>query len=203
MPKDIHDTERSYKTGLETFHKDSRISAHNKEIFAKFLEDCKIGYFGEAVGTARLNKYLYHYKQICLMLGSDIKAGNGIEEVKGIVKRIDETQLSLNTKRDYRIFIKKFWKWLNGEEWTHSNLKWVRTTVKHNEKTLPEAMPTEQEILQLIEGTRNLRDKFFISFLYETAARIGEAGTIRFKDLKINNGDSEVKLKISKQLHTK
>ena len=195
MPKDIHDTERSYKTGLETFQKDSRISAHNKEIFAKFLEDCKIGYFGEAVGTARLNKYLYHYKQVCIWLGKDIQKENSLEDIKGLAKNIDQADFSVNTKRDYRIFMKKFWKWLNGEEWVIKNLKWLKTTTKHSQETLPEDLPSEEEVMAMIEAAKSTRDKFFLSFLYESAARISEAGNLRFKDLHIHDGDSEVKLK--------
>lgn len=94
-------------------------------------------------------------------------------DVKDIVAWVQGKDLADSTKRDYKVVLKKFYKWLNGGEYPEK-ADWIKTTRKNGNSKLPEKLLTEEDIEQLIETAENPRDKAFIALLWETGARIGE-----------------------------
>ena len=96
------------------------------------------------------------------------------------------SSLSDWTKHDYKVTLKKFYKWLNGGE-EPSTVKWIRTTLQKQDRKLPEDMLTEDEVKQMIDATTNKRDKAIIALLWDIGARVGEVGSLRIKHVKFDD----------------
>jgi integrase len=95
------------------------------------------------------------------------------------------------TKRDFKIILKKFYKWLRENEGQNyskyeypDEVKWINTGKKQNKKKLPQELLDLDDIKKLAENTNNLRDRGLILLLYESGGRIGEILNIKIKDLE-------------------
>ena len=60
-------------------------------------------------------------------------------------------------------------------------------------KTFPDTLTPEQ-VEQLIDGSKRIRDKFLIRLLYETGMRIGEALGLRHEDIHSAAGKNEIRI---------
>lgn len=102
--------------------------------------------------------------------------------------KIESSQYAEWTKHDFKIAIKKFWKWLkNCEEGYPPEVRWVKATLKHHQKKLPDEILTPAEIQRLIGSARTVRDKALISVLYESGCRIGELMGLKIKHVQFND----------------
>ncbi len=95
-----------------------------------------------------------------------------------MVYRIERSDYSPWTKHDYKVALKRFYRWLKdgGEEYPEE-VKWIRTTLTARDELLPEELLMEEEVMRLVDACDNPRDKAFIMTLYESGARIGELGS--------------------------
>ncbi|MEM2751143.1 MAG: tyrosine-type recombinase/integrase, partial [Nitrososphaerales archaeon] len=100
-----------------------------------------------------------------------------------MVYKIERKDYSPFTKHDYKVVLKKFYKWLCGGEEYPEQVKWIKTTLKMKDELLPEDLLTEDEVMKLVDKADSLRDKAFIITLYESGARIGELDSLRIKDV--------------------
>ncbi len=101
------------------------------------------------------------------------------------------------TKYSYQIIIKNcFFPWLYGTEKPDypKVVKWMRPKNPKRNNKLPEDMINEEEAKRMIDAADNNRDKAFVSFLFESGARIGEIMNMRIKDVQFNGGVTHVTL---------
>jgi len=154
------------------------ITPRNAELIRKFVDDC----YSTGLSHGRVMKYLFHLVNIGKMKQKDFDSMD-IEDVKEIVRTIElNSNYKENTKRDYRIAIKKFYKWL-GNGTVPPCAIWIKTGAKHARKLLPEELLTESEIKDMVKAADNPRDKAFVFVLYESGCRIGELLTLRLKNV--------------------
>jgi integrase len=89
---------------------------------------------------------------------------------------LQNSDMSYETKRDYWFIFSKYWKWLNPE----LNLNYrLQVTVK---KKLPETL-TLKEVVQMINMTRNSRDRAILSLLFDSGMRPGELLNLKVEDV--------------------
>ena len=108
------------------------------------------------------------------------------DEIRAYVGSIERSALSDWTKHDYKVSLKKFYKWLNGGE-EPLKVRWIKTTLKKHDRKLPEDMLKEEEVELMIDTALNKRDKAIIALLWDIGARIGEIGNLRVKDIKFDD----------------
>ncbi|WGI17763.1 tyrosine-type recombinase/integrase [Methanonatronarchaeum sp. AMET-Sl] len=90
--------------------------------------------------------------------------------------------------------MKSFYKWINGGEYP-SKVKWINTTQKGKDKSkLPKDLLTEEDILKLLRKCTHVRDKAFISILWETGARIGELIDLEVGDFEDHHHGFKINL---------
>lgn len=173
----------------ETFHKyelrlqrtrariqDSRFSSTNKHQIFAFADHC----FSHGLSVPRVEKYLGHLKVIASLLHKDFdKVGK--TDIEQLVRTIERSGYSEWTKRDFRITLKKFYRWLRGSERDPVEVAWLRSDAKNNNHKLPEELLSEEDITKLIDACRTRRDRALVSVLYESGCRIGEIGSLRIK----------------------
>ncbi len=161
--------------------KDSEISETNKKLILNFVNYC----FSEGIGEHRALKYLSTLKIVAKSIFTDFDKATE-DEIRAYVGSIERSALSDWTKHDYKVSLKKFYKWLNGGE-EPLKVRWIKTTLKKHDRKLPEDMLKEEEVELMIDTALNKRDKAIISLLWDIGARIGEIGNLRVKDIKFDD----------------
>ena len=176
---DIHDFDSRLRSAKKLVVKSNPITNENSRRIQEFENHC----IAEGLGKSRITKYVYTLRKIAEWLDKDFDKANrnDIEELVNIIERKD---YSAWTKHDYKVAIKRFYKWLKGrgEEYPEE-VKWIKTTLKKKDAVLPSDLITEDEVKRLVDAAFSIRDKAFIITLYESGARIGEIGAVRIKDV--------------------
>ncbi|MCX6801232.1 MAG: tyrosine-type recombinase/integrase, partial [Candidatus Diapherotrites archaeon] len=111
------------------------------------------------------------------------------EDIKGIVSRVRNADISEYTKSDYLTKLKRFDKWFHGGEDYSPLTRRIRTTVKMKDMKLPSELISPEEAEQLINATDTSRDRALIHLLWESGARVGEAANLKIKDLEFKKGE--------------
>lgn len=190
---DIHHYDQKLNSTIKSIEK-SKLSKKNKELLIKFQNNC----FSESIGKAKIVRYLFDLKKIGLIIKKDLEKCNK-EDIQYVLaeiektKKQDGTEYAYNTKRGVKIVLKKFYKWLRKTEDIYpEEVKWIKTTSDKTKERLPENLLNEEDILKLIQNADNIRDKAFISIIYESGCRIGEILTIKIKNVSFDNYGAKI-----------
>lgn len=169
--------------------KDAQISDMNKKLIFDFVDCC----FSEGLGKHRVFKYISILKSIAIQTQLDFDKVEK-KDLYMFIFNLEKSDRSEWGKHDYKISLKKFHKWHCKEE-TPELTKWIKTTMKKRNPKLPEEMPTEPDVLNLIENADSIRDKAIIALLWDIGARIGEIGTLSIKHIKFDEYGTIVNVK--------
>jgi len=144
------------------------LDSHIEDIL-DFDRDLELNDYSEA----RRYKYLSKLPKLAkeLDVSFDEAEKKDIEDVILWIKRRDD--INDTTKYDYKVLLKRFFKWVGGGEYPKC-IDWLEINHDQNNNKLPEEMLVEEDIEKLIKNALNSRDKALIALLWETGARIGE-----------------------------
>jgi integrase/recombinase XerD len=152
------------------------------------------------ISPVRRLKYFYTLKTIYKNFKKTFTQANK-RDIEEFVSWINTSTYEYWTKRDFKIIIKKFYKWLREEQGLNyskyeypDEVKWINTGKKQNKKKLPNELLNIEDIKKLAEKANNLRDRAIILSIYESGARIGEILNIRIKDLENDKYGSLINL---------
>jgi site-specific recombinase XerD/ribosomal protein L40E len=186
---DIHDSEGRLARAEGRLH--NPMSERDKQLLVEFEKQL----LSEGLTAIRVSKYLDTLRRIADMLGKPFEEAT-VEDIKDLVYRIERSGYSPWTKHDYKVALKRFYKWLKGgNEDYPPEVKWIKTTLKAKDEILPEDLLTEEDVMRLVNAADNPRDKAFIITLYESGARIGELGSMLIRDVKFEEGYTALTLK--------
>jgi site-specific recombinase XerD len=119
---------------------------------------------------------------------------NKIEDVYRGLRFLEEVTYrghgyTKNTKRDYVMFLKRFYKWLIENKHSSISLEKIQKIkapgVDLMTKTAGDLLD-EMEVLAMINACQNNRDRALISVLYEGAFRIMELATLTWSQVKFD-----------------
>lgn len=168
-------------------HIKNQISEENYTTIKRFVRSCEI----DGIGEHRKIKYVSTLKQIILMIdGKDLKQADR-EDIENVLIGIQKKSKSEETRHDYKVTLKKFYRWLNGGE-EPDLTKFFKATKNKTKQKLPDELLTEEEIIKMIESTRNTKDQALIALCWDIGARIGEIGNLRFKHIKYDDLGAEI-----------
>ena len=169
-----------YKRAIEALKLEKRITDRNRRLILSFIGDLQ----AEGISELRTSKYLYLLRQIAIMFSKNLDKVT-LADTKRLVAEINKSNYAEWSKNDYKITLKKFYKWLrklpNQQEPAETG--WIRTGHPKN-GTLPEELHTEEDIARLARVAENSRDHAFVLCVYETAGRIGELLNLRRKHVQ-------------------
>jgi integrase len=160
--------------------KNSSLSEDNKSHILKFYRDIQ----AEGLSLGRIVKYLGTLYNLAKMLPKPFHAATK-EDIIDLLQQIESKDYSDWTKRDYKIVIKRFYKWLRQTEDYPEEVRWIKARVK-NKNLLPEQLLTEEEVKKLVASADNPRDKALILVLFESGCRIGELLTLRIRNVQFD-----------------
>jgi len=183
----VADYSKRNKKLMERIEGSEEISERNKEILEDFERDLKVG---DECGDSRIYKLLQHLKIVGEHVDFDFDNSTE-EDLKKTVAWIKDRDLARSTKRDYKVVLKRFYKWLNDGEYPES-VDFIKTTAKNKDKKLPKNLLKEEDIKKLLESANHNRDQALISLLWETGARIGELIDLKIGDLEDHKHGFEV-----------
>jgi integrase/recombinase XerD len=90
---------------------DFSISERNKELIVDFIDCC----FSGGLGEHRVLKYITTLKYIALSLQTDFEEATK-RDIRRYISNLERSDLSQWIKHDYKVVLKKFYRWLNGGE---------------------------------------------------------------------------------------
>lgn len=160
--------------------KNSRICRENKQKILEFYNECILrGY-----SKARIIIYLVNLEKIAKDLGKPFSAAKKGDIIR-LITELEQRNYSEWTRKDYKVVLRMFYKWLRNEDYPEE-VSWIKVRGSHSHK-LPEELLTPEEVNKLIESADHLRDKAFISTLYESGCRIGELLCLQIKHVQFDN----------------
>jgi site-specific recombinase XerD/ribosomal protein L40E len=159
--------------------RNSRIDEESKQKILDFYQECIIrGY-----SKARIIKYLVTLERIARDLGKPLTQAKK-EDMVNLIAKLEQKDYSEWTKHDYKVILRIFYKWLRKDEYPEE-VSWIKVRESSNRK-LPEEILTPEEINELVNAADHIRDKAFISTLYESGCRIGELLCLQIKHVQFD-----------------
>jgi site-specific recombinase XerD len=150
----------------------------NKDDLQEFYEHM----VAEGLSKGRISKYLYHLIKIEKWLGKSFKEATKKDIIK-LIQTIEGQDYTANTRHDYKITIKKFFRWLSNSEEYPEEVKWIKSTVKRNDSKIPEELLTIDEIKKMVETAEHPRNKAIASAIYESGCRPTEFLSFKIKHI--------------------
>ncbi len=175
MAESFHNYERKLERTRAAIQRSDFLS-NNKHAILNFADHC----FSEGLSVPRVEKYLGHLKHIASLLQKDFTLVTK-SDVEKLTRVIEQSDYSEWTKRDLRITLKKFYRWLRDTDRDPPEVAWLRSDAKNHKNKLPEELLTEEDVARLIDVCCSRRDKALVSILYETGCRIGEIAFLKIK----------------------
>lgn len=156
----------------------SSLSNENKRCIERFRDDC----FAHNIGQARVIRYLYCLRDMALWLQKDFSQCT-TDDLKALAAKIEQMdRFSPRTKYEYRATLKKFYKWLKNTD-EPQEVAWIDLRLKKHNDKLPSELLSEENILAMVNVSKNPRDRAIIIGLYESGCRIGEFLKMKLKDI--------------------
>lgn len=170
----------------------------NRNLILDFVEQSD----AEGLSKSRTLEYLRAIYRMTLILDKPFKKATRQDLVKliNVIKNIDtkcrgyagkeprivKEKYSENYIVAHKIALKKFYKWLNGDEEYPQVIKWLKC-VRPPGRVRKEDILSEEEIQKIINACDNLRDRCFIHVTAETGGRAGEIRILKRKDVEFTN----------------
>lgn len=180
----FYDYSKKVASNIKRIKESKDIFENNKKAVIKFYEQCS----AEGLSVARLEYYLDRLSRLAKWIKKDFNKAKK-EDIIALMNKVNALDLSENTKRDYRIALKKFYKWLKkvDEEGEYpQEVKWIKTGSKNSRHQLPEELLNEEDIKKLVNTAEHPRDKALIFTLYESGCRVGEILSLKNKHLSFD-----------------
>ncbi|MFA5358094.1 MAG: tyrosine-type recombinase/integrase, partial [archaeon] len=173
-----------------------KLTPNNVALLEKYYLDIT----NEGLTTPRKLALMEQTSRILEWIGKDWEQVS-VDDIKALVNKIrtlfskeKNSDFSEHTKSDYLDKLKRFDKWVNGGDEYTALTKWVKTTMKSRLFKLPNQLLSPEEAKQLIDATKNIRDRAFLATLWETGARVGEVANLKIADLNFNKGECQANL---------
>jgi len=110
MKESILNYERNLESVLRKI-KESSISDANKKLILGFRDECFIG----GLSKGRVIKYLYYLYTLSEWLDKDFDKVDKTD-IKNLVGKVEQSHYADASKMEYKICIKKLYRWLNDSE---------------------------------------------------------------------------------------
>ena len=190
---DIHGFSNQIRYGEARLSRDQSISEKNKQLILQFLRDCELGKTvkkgqKKKIGKARQMKYMSTLHQLAVWIGSDFDCVTqakmedlvlGIENDRFVKK--NGSPFTESVKRDFKVCLRKFYKWLFGNNETYPELvSWIDTR-----DVVPEIRClAREEIERMSEFAASPMERAMVWVLFDSGARAEEFLNIRFRHVE-------------------
>lgn len=175
---------------MESVASSEEISDHNAELLEQYHRDRTLN----GLSDATQQKNMAYLKKVGEYAGETPLEEFETDDVKAIVERIHNRDLSPSTVHTYKEVIRLFFTWLYDAEDGNDveQVAWMDMNGSYTNDTLPKDLLTQEDIQKQIAAAKNDRDKALIALLYETGARIGELIDLTVGDVEDRNRGNKI-----------
>ncbi|MGB9659181.1 MAG: tyrosine-type recombinase/integrase [Nitrososphaerales archaeon] len=176
--EEIYNLNRKLERVLDSI-KESNVLDSNKNLILEFHDEIL------AQGLSKFRILFYMEKLLSIARWSAQKSFKDMieDDIKELVRKIESMDYEEWTKANYKVTIKKFFKWLDGSD---KRVTWLKTKMKRCKKKLPDELLDKDDIQKLLKACVNVRDKAIISVLWESGCRIGELLSLLIKNVSFD-----------------
>lgn len=211
---DVHGYRKSFDAALESLHKNELgISSKNISFIHEFARDCLLGKTvlkraKKRISVGRVLKYVGSLKQIAYWLQTDFDCVTQTQ-MESFINKLDCNELdyfdyhgnlvrkkySSWSRYDYKVTIRKFYKWLLGNDHDYPPIvRWIDTYVEDVE--IPAI--SLNDVNRMVAYADSPRNKALIMILFESGARIGELMNVRLRHIEDKGDHLLVRFPVSK-----
>lgn len=181
MEIDVHNKQRNFEQAFQRLERDAEVSVENKKLLLSFAKTR----LAKGVSKIRVVKYLYTLRFLAKWYKRSFNDATKADLLE-LVGDLENKNYAQNTKHDFKIMLKAFFKWLKGNDEIYPpEISWLKSHGKNKHK-LPEELLTEEEVFQMAAVADHPRTKAMILLLYETGCRIGELLSLRMKNVQFD-----------------
>lgn len=151
----------------------------------RHLQNFDRQYALRGVSIPRREKCLSTLLQIYKSLGKPLAKATKQDLMK-FVEQLQASNLSEYTKRDYRIILKLFYRFIRGIDGGKlypPEVAWIMGKEPKGRILPPDQLLTEEEVKALAGAAHNARDRAAVLALYESGCRVGEFLSMRIRDV--------------------
>ena len=191
MEYDIHNYEEQLHTALHALAT-APISQRNKQLILEFKRHLIV----TDIGTPRITRYVFALKMLARVLDRDFDQATK-DDMMRVIEHLQTCGYKEWTKKTYKGILKRFYKWLKGNDTRYPpEVEWISTGLPRSKRPVPkpEDLLVPNEIPKLIDVCHNLRDKALIALLWETGARISEVGNLTAASIAFDEYGGTVQL---------
>jgi len=156
--------------------------SQNKQLIQGFVEYL----MAQGLSLGRIIKYTGEITRLAELYNKPFMKARKQDLVELVAKIEARQDCSPFTKHDYRLSLKKFFKYLRGTEQYPEEVAWIRIGSGNGKRLLPEELLTEDEVKRLAEAARTPRDRALVLVLYDSGCRIGELLSLRIKNVQFD-----------------
>jgi len=175
--------DEDFTRAMERVKVDDQVCEENKKLILDFADKC----FADGLSKGRLCKLMYTIRYLAGYMKKPFSEASK-KDIQGVVAQVERCERYTTwTKYDYKVILKKFYKWLKGNDDVYPDeVRWIKPSIRGGKRILPEELVTEDEVKRLAEAADHPRDKALIMVLYESGCRIGEILTLKIKNVQFD-----------------
>jgi len=177
---DIHNYPRRLERAIKFLNAHRGVSEHNKTLVMQFLDRLK----AEGLSLARQAGYVQRLTSIAVILKKDFDKTNQ-QDIEQLIRTVNAKDWAEWTKDNYRVTVKRFWRWLKGlaRGKDPPETEWITIGKAQSRTILPEDLLTKEETRKLIETAEHPRDKAYVAVADESGGRPGEVLTMKVRSV--------------------
>jgi len=154
----------------------------NAEILLKYYRSR----VAEGLSLARIVKCLSTLRLISKSLSKPFEEATK-DDIVNFIARIEERTISQWTKQDYKVILKRFYRWLRDSEDFPPEVRWIRVSRNIPNNLQKRDLLTLEEIQKIAACAVNIRDKAFIWVYFESMRRLGEILSLRIRNVEFDD----------------
>jgi len=182
---EIHDYERQLECALRRIRTSPKLPSINRKRILEFYESL----LAEGLSKPRIIYYLNRLIRISDWIVTPFDTATR-KDIENVMRQINRTDYTEWTRKDFKVTLKKFFRWLRKCEEPGvypPEVNWITTHVAQDRQELPHNLPDENDAQRMIETAEHPRDKAFIASLYESGCRVGEIASLRLGDVHFDD----------------
>ncbi len=186
MDREIHHYDRRIRAAIKRIE-DGNFKGNDKSDFLDFYSFI----VAEGLSKGRISKLMHNVLSVEKWIDKPFRDCTKMDIVK-LVQKLENMDYTPHTKHDFKVVIKKYFRWLRGTEDYPEEVRWVKTTIKRNDNKIPEELLSVKEIIGQINAADHPRDKALISSLYESGCRPTEFLSLCIKHVVFDKNGAHV-----------
>lgn len=182
------------------------ISKNNKKLILKYLDQLT----AKGITVGRVQKYCYYLTRIAQILKKDLILVTK-DDIVHLLNTIEKAEVRSGArkgkpisdwgKHDYRVVIKKIFKWVREQEGQTFGLReypkevaWFPISFSRSKRRKPRDLLKIEDVEKIVNVATNTRNKLFVRLLYETGARIGELLSLTLDGIEFDGHGATVQI---------